>query len=113
MESFIMRLMPDGQLEKIGCEKTISYEKHRELIGGGWLECTGVGELPDIDIWLDEEGKLKGFAPTLGLSENGEMFDFAVGPVVFTRCNDDGETIPLQETDIPLIEKYVLVNRIS
>ena len=57
----------------------------------------------NIDVWCNEEGKLRGLEPTLLLTHNGVVYDTVVGNVVFTRFNDEGETLPLTKDDIKRI----------
>ena len=66
-----------------------------------------------IDAWCNEEGKFNSeLEPTLGLSSNGSIYDVVVGNVVFTRFNDEGETISLTNDDIKYV-KHLLNNENS
>lgn len=77
-----------------------SYDFLRKCIGG-YLEHLVVDK--NIDMWMDEDGKLKDLDTTIILTRNYTMCDNVVGNVVFTRFNDDGETISLTDDDVKLI----------
>ena len=81
-----------------------AYEVSRDFIGG-YLELVAMPDLNehDIDMFCDEEGKLKGLKPTIILV-NGRMYlDTIVGNVVFSKHDDEGNTISLDDEDIKLI----------
>jgi len=85
-----------------------SYEFLRENVDG-YIEHLNVPKLDErkIDIWLNEEGKLIGLEPTIMLSSDGELVDYIVGPVVFTRYSDDGETLSLADGDVDYIKNLL------
>ncbi|WP_304968186.1 DUF3846 domain-containing protein, partial [Ileibacterium valens] len=51
----------------------------------------------NIDMWCNEEGKLIGMPGNYGVFDkrNGELIDLVVGPVCFTKTNEEGETLGL------------------
>ena len=62
----------------------------------------------NIDMWCNEEGKLIGMPGNYGVFDkrNGELIDLVVGPVCFTKTNEEGETLGLSDSDI----SYILAN---
>jgi hypothetical protein len=52
------------------------------------------------DLWLNEEGKLKGMAPNIVLLEQQ---DIAVGPVFVARSNANGDTVSLRPDENPAV----------
>lgn len=54
-----------------------------------------------IDMWIDDEGKLKGHKPTFLLcDDDGNPVDSIVGNCVFTKYDTDGNTYGLTQDDI-------------
>lgn len=87
-----------AQLESMG----VSLEAMQARLGG-YVEATGDDALPGITIWLDEEGKLKGKAANLSLFGGA---DLAVGTVLFTRTDAEGEVASLRKADAAKILKW-------
>ena len=83
-----------------------SYEFLRNNVDG-YIEHLNVPVLDErnIDIWLNEEGKLIGLEPTIVLTNDGRMVDVVVGTVVFTRYDDEGATLSLTDGDVDYIKK--------
>ena len=59
-----------------------------------------------IDVWCNEEGKFMNLKPCVALAHQGKIFDIVVGNIVFTRCNDEGETVSLTDEDIEYINNW-------
>jgi hypothetical protein len=58
------------------------YESLRAMLNGGWVEHVSVD--PDVEVWCDEEFRLKSLEPSaLVLGPNGAVWDFG-GPLVIT-----------------------------
>lgn len=86
-----------------------SYEMLREAVGG-WIECVRIRH--DIDMWLNEEGKLNGlernnFATALFWDAFGFMSDIIVGNVIFTSSNEEGETIGLNLEQVTYLREWL------
>lgn len=83
---------------------TDSYEFIRTEVDG-WIEHINLPVFDErhIDVWLNEEGKILGLEPTIALFNKKDLVDVVVGTIVFTRYNDDGETLPLSTEDIAYI----------
>lgn len=60
-----------------------------------------------IDMWIDDEGKLKNLMPTVLLMRNGEMLDYIAGPCVFTKYDDEGYTWGLHEEDMEAVRQFL------
>lgn len=60
-----------------------------------------------IDCWINEEGKLKGMKPSLAYTHAGQIVDIVVGPLVFTRYDDFGETYGLTDLDLNTIAQWI------
>lgn len=60
-----------------------------------------------IDMWIDDEGKLKNLKPTMLLMRNGEMVDYISGPCVFTKYDDDGYTWGLHDEDMEDVRQFL------
>jgi hypothetical protein len=78
------------------------YEAIKEAIGGGYLQMLPTRS-PNVTLWFDEEGKLKGLPGNYLASEAFKeclMFgDFFVGPVVVTGADySTGDTTTLDGT---------------
>jgi hypothetical protein len=75
---------------------------------GGYIECVGLSD--DIDLWLNEEGKLDGLKPNFNLVYNNEVRDVVVGNVFFASHDDEGDTTSLSEGQLKSIEN-MFINR--
>lgn len=78
---------------------------------GGYIEAVriGVGDNEDYIIALvDEEGKLKGLAPNLCWGR-----DTLVGDVIFTKSNNDGDFVSLDDEDVKQIMDWVELSRLA
>lgn len=74
---------------------------------GGYIEhvVNEILEERNIDMWCNEDGKfISELEPTLALTCRGEIYDVIMGNVVFTRCDNQGNTIGLIDDDIEFIK---------
>lgn len=60
-----------------------------------------------IDCWINEEGKLLKMKASLVFYHDGSMVDLVVGPLVFTRFDDYGETYGLTDIDLRIIAEWL------
>lgn len=78
---------------------------------GGHIESFYIEALEKhhIDMWIDEEGKLKdGLKPTFVIMDRDDnLIDFIVGNCVFTRFDDEGNTYGLDREDIDIVFKWL------
>jgi len=87
-----------------------SYNMLREAVGG-YIECVHLRSL-GVDMWCNEEGKLIGLplnelATELFFQEFNAV-DLMVGDVIFTTCDDEGETQGLSQEQIDTLLAKVL-----
>ena len=99
----------DGLIEWKEIEIGNSYELLRNAVGG-WIECANVEH--NIDIWLNEEGKLIGLEPNrlataLFWDKWGIGTDIIVGNVFLATNDEEGETIGLTKEQIDYIQEFV------
>lgn len=85
-------------------------EGWEELAGlvGGYIEHIMIPDLADkgIDLWVNDEGKLIGLEPTIGLMRDGRLVDVLNGTVVFTRFAG-AETHGLTDADVEFIREFL------
>ena len=92
-------IRPSSQPEVIEFKE--GYKELQRLVDGPF-------EMPylfdDVDVIVNEEGKLNGLLPNRFLYYNDSLVDVLVGNIVLVNSNDEGETISLTDE---LIEKYM------
>lgn len=77
---------------------------------GGFIEHYIIDEALNqrrIDMWIDEEGKMKNLRPTFLLMHDGEMYDYISGPCVFTKYDSEGETYGLTDEDMEAVREFL------
>ena len=101
-------LETDGFLNVVYEEDYAScYDMLKENVDG-CVECVSfINDFSKrgIDLWVNEAGKLNDLLPTIAVTKNKELVEVLNGNIVFTRVNDNGETIPLTDEDIRFIRK--------
>lgn len=60
-----------------------------------------------IDCWINEDGKHLKLKPSLVFYHDGKLLDLVVGPLVFTRYDDYGETYGLTDIDLRIIAEWL------
>lgn len=61
-----------------------------------------------IDMWINEEGKFRDdFKPTFALLRDGKLVDAIVGPCVFSKYNDEGETLGLSLNEMNIVIDWI------
>lgn len=60
-----------------------------------------------IDMWIDDEGKLKNLKPSILLFHDGKMIDYISGNCVFTRFDDEGNTYGLTDDDMRDVREFL------
>lgn len=61
---------------------------------GGYIEPYPYND--DIDIYLNEEGKLIGLKPNLKIIHDNMIVDVIVGTVFFAKVDEEGNTVSLE-----------------
>lgn len=77
---------------------------------GGYIELVSwYNQLSDlnIDMWINEEGKsIQGLLPTfIVVDSKDEIKDIIMGDVVFTSCDNEGNTIGLNDIQAQKIKR--------
>lgn len=74
---------------------------------GGWVECVGLGamvgdaSLDDVDLVLNEEGKLQGLDPSLLLlGPDKEVVDVIAGNAILCSADGQGNWVGLDESRV-------------
>lgn len=94
-----------GLFIKPGCSPEVihfknGYKELQRLVEGNF-------EMPylfdDVDVVINEEGKLNGSLPNRFLFHRGRLADILFGNILLVDSNEEGETISLSDDKI---EKY-------
>lgn len=80
-----------------------SYKELQRLVEG-YIEMPYIFD--DVDVVINEEGKLNGSLPNKKLFYDGNLVDIIFGNIVLVGSNEDGETISLTDKQI---EKYMKI----
>lgn len=70
---------------------------------GGFIEFFHLSDDDQIDLIVNEEGKINGLPINRLLFQDGEVVDAICGDLLIVCVNDDGEIVSLNDA---LIEKY-------
>lgn len=112
-------VLKDNKLEvrevetvKVNGISVIHYGEMKTVIGG-WLEHITYNRNLDsnnIDMWCDEEGKLKGLKEEIAVyeRESNEVIEWLVGTIVFTGRAKNNDSISLTDAQIELIKKELM-----
>lgn len=117
MANKILRMGTNLEFEEIEISnKVVSYEELSDAVGGYIERVTFNCELNDcgIDVWCDEEYRLKDTKPSvLIMTNDGGLVDWLGGNLVFTaRRGFDGESYSLADSQIDVIKKVLDVKLI-
>lgn len=80
--------------------ENVDENDFRKIIGG-YLEMVRLPGHPDISIWLDEEGKLKGLPANFLW-----LYDVIVGTAIFAGVKGE-DLIDLTSKQIKIIQNYL------
>ena len=80
-------------------------EEFQRLVGG-YIQCIHLTD--EIDIILDDEGKLKGYEPNRVWLYEGKPIDIFVGNILFVR-HDGDRFASIKEEDVSVIKEYCRV----
>lgn len=87
----------------------ITLEQKQQIVQGRIELCTLIPKLEqqNIDIWLNEEGKLNGLPPTILVFKSGtdEILELFYGNILFTSYDGKGNTIGLNDIQIQTVKK--------
>lgn len=107
IESENAKVRLQHKLVELDSDKTIGWKPISDLLNGAFIEHVNYNRTlreNNIDIWVDDCGKLEGLEPSVILMEDGEILDVLAGNVVFTSFDDEGNTLPLSEEQIKIIK---------
>jgi len=96
-----------NKLELATYDSKKSYEFIRGAVDG-YIERIPLREFDKrhIDVWCNEEGKLRNDLDyTALLMYDYHIYDVVVGSLVFTRSTKNGKTVSLTDDDIEFIKK--------
>lgn len=83
-----------------------SLEASQEIVGG-YIERVAIGT--EIDLWLNEEGKLDDdLNENIVLVSKGRPYDVVHGNVFFTSHDDEGNTVSLTDEQIEDLKKRTM-----
>lgn len=61
-----------------------------------------------IDMWINEEGKFReDLDPTFALFHDGRLYDYIMGPCVFSKYNNKGETLGLSLNEMNIVIDWI------
>lgn len=90
--------------------------KYMQSIVGGYIEMPYISEslnVRNIDIVINEEGKLEGLDPNILLMDkNFEIKDIIVGDILFVSNDKKGKTIGLSDEQIEDLNKVFTHNAV-
>lgn len=91
--------------KQVLCIPFVDTLEYLQSLVGGSIEHFVIDEELDnqhIDMWINEEGKLINLPPSIALEYDGKLVDIIMGTCVFTKYDDEGNTLglTLQETNI-------------
>lgn len=108
-----LRLTPDGDLCRVeleaGSDGDHLQSMYRE-IGCSLVECVGLRD--DLDLWVDEEGKLKdGWEPNLpaiGLLHHHGRRDLVAGTALLTGgADEEGNTLGISDETAAEVQRLL------
>lgn len=56
---------------------------------------------------INDEGKPRGLPPTAAWIRDGRVLDILVGKILVVRDDASGATLPIKESDLPIIKKHL------
>ena len=110
MTSFVVYTGIEGVRHQLTVVPFNSELKYLQSLVGGLIEHYIIDEeLNDlhIDMWIDDEGKLKNLKPTIALMNDGQLVDVIFGNCVFSKYNDEGETLGLEEYEVGIVDRWI------
>lgn len=84
----------------------LTLENMQEFVEG-YVECV---RMPfDIDIWINDEGKIIEKEKNIILLMLGEPYDVICGNALFTSHDDEGDSIGLSDTQLQVLESRMRI----
>ncbi len=103
-----LKLEPGLNFEPVAVSKGKTYEALRDGVGGLICSASAYFDLPEgVDAWVNDEGLLHdGFEPVMIYEARGHQMPL-MGNVMFSRSDEEGETLGLTSDDILAIKESV------
>ncbi|MFQ3543685.1 DUF3846 domain-containing protein [Halobacillus rhizosphaerae] len=79
-----------------------------QKIVGGYIECVNIPDT-QIDLWINEEGKINEMEQNMLLLNNDKPYDIICGDVFFASHDSHGNTTGLNEDHIEKIQQRLRV----
>ena len=107
MKAKVLKIPARGKWEFTEVESSqdgrVYLETLQEAVGG-WIECWWLGEVgfPQLDMFLNEEGKLNGLSFNVVATRLSGILvhdDCIVGDVVVCAHNDESQSVGLSDKD--------------
>lgn len=92
-------------------EETLTGESTLKILQefvGGYIEVVRLGN--NVDLWLNEEGKLDGLKENLVFERNGNILDVVVGNCLFATNDEEGDTVSLTDEQIEYVKSIYKVD---
>lgn len=102
-----LKLTTQRTMEELEIPDTL--EALQEQVGG-YIEVAYVSSGiidADIDMFVNEEGKLLGLEPTIAVMQGNKVVEVICGPVLFAGHDSEGNTVSLTEEQIAYLNKTV------
>ena len=108
-----LRLSPDGDIRRIELEASPAGDHLHAMyraIGCDLVDCVGLGD--DLDLWVDDEGKLKAEweinLPASVLMQRSGVPDVVAGTGLLTGgADDEGNTLGISDTTADDVERFL------
>lgn len=96
----------DSKITKMEMSEQRLLEDLQKYIGGyiAAVDLTHFSNGSNVTMYVDDEGLLKNYKPSVYNTTGGQKY--YVGPVVFLRYNQDGDSMSLTEEDVKIIEGF-------
>lgn len=102
-----LKLTTDRTMEELELPNTLEALQHHVE---GYIEMPYLSkrlhEL-DIDMVINDEGKLIGMEPTLAILQGHKVVEVICGPILFVSHDNRGNTISLNDTQIEYLKRTV------
>lgn len=95
----VILVHPAADAKVLIVDATNTLESLQALVGG-MIE--GISVVAGVDGYINEEGKILGMPPNVKIP-----YDMICGPIVFTRTDDEGETVSVEDGDLEKVQKWL------
>lgn len=103
---YAMRVSDKGEIYRGYVTEIDNTLKAKQAFVGGTIQYVPL--TPEIDLIVDDEGKLKGYPMNKAWIYEEDIHDFIVGNVFCCRHDDEGNFTSIRYSDIPIIKQYLV-----